>query len=383
MQLRSKKAIEIKGFLSRPQTLKPKLNLDINVEEYIKQYRKYLYYRDYHFNTYNSDVIKTIHYNRGVDTFTYMATRYKNPANVVEADKFITAIETYNKLKDSEMYDSSICKMCLLEIQGNYYLAIHFPKLFLTEANSDREPVEIRDIYFYLDKYNLYAFRTTVDVVNPKFIHPHVSGNFGSYCLGSSPLSMSLNNLYYNLDIFTDDDVDIFWVNFYRTVTQKTELGDHYYSLNRLDEATHLEWRDFLELIYVDEEFMSSLPQYIQIINLTEEIHIAIDSDAIKKDFFTLLSYEHNSKIDKKEDLEKAVRIDDVPLKNKRLTSIYKSTRKVYGNMDYLLEALIKEACPNSVIDVIYDDYKEKFKQSNNSGEQSVGQNQVFEFQML
>lgn len=383
MQLRSKKAVEIKGFLSRPQTLKPKLNLDINVEEYIKQYRKYLYYRDYHFNTYNSDVIKTIHYNRGVDTFTYMATRYKNSANVVESDKFIRAIDTYNKLKDSEMYDSSICKMCLLEMQGNYYLAIHFPKLFLTEANSDREPVEIRDIYFYLDKYNLYAFRTTVDVVNPKFIHPHVGGNFGSYCLGSSPLSMSLNNLYYNLDLFTEDDVDIFWVNFYRTVTQKTELGDHYYSLNRLDEATHLEWRDFLELIYVDEEFMSSLPQYIQIINLTEEIHIAIDSDAIKKDFFTLLSYEHNSKIDKKEDLEKAVRIDDVPLKNKRLTSIYKSTRKVYGNMDYLLEALIKEACPNSVIDVIYDDYKEKFKQSNNSGEQSVGQNQVFEFQML
>ena len=383
MQLRSKKAVEIKGFLSRPQTLKPKLNLDINVEEYIKQYRKYLYYRDYHFNAYNSDVIKIIHYNRGVDTFSYMAKRYKNPDNVVESNKFITAIATYNKLKDSEMYDSSICKMCLLEIQNQYYLAIHFPKLFLTVANSDREPVEIRDIYFYLDKYNLYAFRTTVDVVNPKFIHPHVNANFGSYCLGSSPLSMSLNNLYYNLDLFTEDDVDIFWVNFYRTVTQKTELGDHYYSLNRLDEATHLEWRDFLELIYGDEEFMTSLPQYIQIINLTEEIHIAIDSDAIKKDFFTLLSYEHNSKIDKKEDLEKAVRIDDVPLKNKRLTSIYKSTRKVYGNMDYLLQALIKEACPNSVIDVIYDDYKEKFKQSNNSGEQSVGQNQVFEFQML
>ena len=374
--------MEIKGFLRRPQTLQPKFNLDINVKEYIKQYRKYLYYRDYFFTRGHTNIIDNIYYNNNLHSYSYLFQKYEFPYDVVNPTKF-DIIGIYNKLKNSEMYDTSICKMCALEINEKYYLAIHFPKLFLSVVNSNEEPIEIRDIYFYLNTDKLSAFRTTLDVTNPKFIHPHISGNFGSYCLGSSPLVMSLNILFYNLDSFTEDDADIFWVNFYRTITQKTEIGDHYYALSKLDESKDLEWDNFIKLIYNNEEFMSSLPQYVNIINLSEEILINVNTDAIIKDFFTLLSYDHNSLPNKKENLESIVKIDDVTIKTKKLTSIYKKSRKVYNNIEYLLNLFVKKLCPTSVINTIYDDYKEKFKQSNNSGEQSVGQNQVFEFQML
>jgi hypothetical protein len=299
---------------------------------------------------------------------------------------FFTACKGFGKkerFKNSEMYDTSICNMGLVEVEGNYYLAIHFSKLFLTVVNDARAPIELRDIYFYFVGSSICVFRTTVDAGNPDFIHPHVNVNFSSYCLGSSPLKMSLDNLNYQINTFTEDDADIFWVNFYRTITQKTEHGDHYYALSKLGRTIDLTWEDFVKLIYDDKKFINNFHNYINIGTLPEEIAVSLDYDAIKKDFFNLFSYEANDMPDKTKPMEKHVKFNDVLIPNKKLTSIYKASRKMYNNIDGLLLNLLKDCAPLSLINNVFDDYKEKSKEPNNSGEQSTGQNQVFEFQML
>jgi hypothetical protein len=194
---------------------------------------------------------------------------------------------------------------------------------------------------------------------------------------------MSLDVLHYNPDNFNEDDADIFWVNFYRTITQKTEHGDHYYALDKLGRAADLNWVDFQRLIFNDENFTNNFHNYISISTLPEEIQVTIDKDAIKKDFFTLFSYESSSLPDEKKKLEKTVFFNDKVLDTIKLTAIYKKSRKMYKNIDSLLEMFIKEIAPTSLINNTYDDYKEKFKQPDNSGQQSTGQNQVLEFQVL
>lgn len=382
MQLRSKKAMEIKGFLRRPRTLQPKFSLDIDIEEYIRQCRKYQYYKDINYNFLGSNISNTIEYHRADNTFYNLYLTYQNDKNVVDIDKF-KVIKSYQKLKNSEMYDESICKMGLVETDGEYFLGMHFPKLVLSVVNSNREPIELRDCYFYLVRSYLYLFRTTLDITNRDFVHPHVNQNFGSYCLGESPLKMSLNTLHYNPEDFTETDADIFWVNFYRTITQKTEHGDHYYALDKLSRAIDIEWIKFQDLIYNNEDFLSNVHKYINISTAPEEISVTLDKDSLKKDYFQLFSYESSSLPDVVENMGKNVKFNDVKLNTKRFTSIYKKSRKMYQNIDSLLEMFIKEIAPTSLINNVYDDYKEKSKQPDNSGEQSTGQNQVFEFQVL
>ena len=144
-----------------------------------------------------------------------------------------------------------------------------------------------------------------------------------------------------------------------------------------------LDWPDFLDKIYNDEEFLSNVHKYINISTTPEEISVTLDKDALKKDYFQLFSYESSSLPDVVENMGSNVKFNDVKIENKRFTSIYKKSRKMYNNIDSLLDNFIKEIAPTSLINNVYDDYKEKLKQSNNSGEQSTGQNQVFEFQML
>ena len=374
--------MEIKGFLRRPQTLQPKFSLDVDVKEYIKQCRKYQYYNYIANNHTGTNILDSINYYKAENTFYNMYLAYKHDNNVVDPVKF-KVIDTYNKLKNSDMYDESICKMGLVEIQGQYYLGIYFSKLLLSVVNSDREAIELRDIYFYLNGANLHVFRTTVDVSNTDFIHPHVSGNFGSYCLGTSPFRMSLDTLTYSPDNFSDVDADIFWVNLYRTITQKTELGDHYYALDKLGRGIALEWSDFLSNVYSHEEFMTDFHKYITVSLQQEEILVSLDYDTIMKDYFHLFSYESNNVPEYTTKLERVVRFNDVLIDKKKHTPIYKKPRTMYNNINSLLSMLIRECAPTSLINKVFDDYKEKSKQSNNIGEQSTGQNQVFEFQML
>lgn len=366
--------MEIKGFLRRPQTLQPKFSLDVDVKEYIRQCRRYKYYNDIA-NGYAN-------YYSGTNKYFALYESYKNDRNVVDPVKF-KVIDTYNKLKNSDMYDESICKMGLIEIQGQYYLGIYFPKLLLSVVNSDREAIELRDIYFYLNRASLHVFRTTVDVSNTDFIHPHVSGNFGSYCLGTSPFRMSIDTLTYSPDNFSDVDADIFWVNLYRTITQKTEHGDHYYALDKLNRGISLDWSDFLDNVYNHEEFMTDFHKYITISLQQEEILVSLDYDTIMKDYFHLFSYESTDVPEYTTKLERVVRFNDVLIDKKKHTPIYKKPRTMYNNIYSLLSMLIKECAPTSLINKVFDDYKEKSKQSNNIGEQSTGQNQVFEFQVL
>lgn len=382
MQLRSKKAMEIKGFLRRPQTLLPKFSLDIDVEEYIRQCRKHKYYRDISYNFLGTNISNTIEYHRQDNTFYHLYLSYQKDKDVVDTDKF-KVIKSYQKLKNSEMYDESICKMGLIETNNEYYLGIYFPKLMLNVVNSDREPIELRDCYFYLVRSSLYLFRTTLDITNRDFVHPHVNSNFGSYCLGESPLKISLNTLHYSPDDFTETDADIFWVNFYRTITQKTEIGDHYYALDKLSRAVDADWNTFQDIIYNSEDFLSNVSNYINISTTPEEISVTLNKDALKKDYFQLFSYESSSLPDVVEKMDKHVKFNDVKIQNKKFTAIYKKSRKMYQNIDSLLEMFLKEITPTSFINNVYDDYKEKLKQSNNSGEQSTGQNQVLEFQVL
>jgi hypothetical protein len=381
MQLRSKKAMEIRGFLRRPQTLLPEFTLETDVEEYKKSLRKYIFYVEVSNSIdYNNNILNRIN-SKNEDLYLHVFNSVKNTS--LDSSQ-LAILKKYNVLKNSEMYDESICKMGLLQLDGNYYLSIYFPIINIKVVNSDQE-VEIRDIYFYLKNSYLYAFRTTLDIINPDFIHPHISANFNSFCLGSSPLKVSLDTLHYNPNDFTEVDADIFWVNLYRTVTQKTELGDHYYALSKLENSMEIDWSSFLDIVYNDDDFVNNILSYSHTSFMEEEIKITLDLHAIKNDYFHLFSYETSKIKDTTKKLEGArnVSFNKRKMNKINLTSIYKRPRALYKNIDSLLNMLLQEIAPTSLINKTYDDYKESLKQSNNSGEQSTGQNQVFEFQML
>ncbi len=366
----------------RPQLLQPKFSLDTDLQEYkksIKRHKLYEFVAQYY--SYNG-IIKEIHSNRHDNFFLdiHNAVKHSGYTNSTH----VKILKMYNILKQSEMYDESVCKMGLVSVNAHeQYLGIHFPVIFLQEVNSNREPIEIRDIYFYITNSSLHVFRTTLDVVNKDFIHPHVSGNFGSFCTGDSPLKMSLNNLHYNIDSITQDDADIFWVNLYRTITQKTEVGDHYYALSRLNQGITLAYTEFLDRVYNDEEFLSKVTNYISVTMSNEAIEVSFDKDALKKDFFQLFSTESSEQAKEEAPLERAVTFNNIALKKKKFIPLYKRPRTMIKNVDQLLDQLLMDCVPTSFINNVYDDYKKTTEESNNSGEQSTGQNQVFEFQML
>ena len=377
---RSKKHAEIMGFLRRPQLLQPKFTLDIDLEEYkksIKRHKLYEFVSQYYRHR---GIIDQIH-NRDINFYWHIHCSIKNTGYTNSSH--VKILKMYNILKQSEMYDESICKMGLVTTENSYYLGIHFPVIFLQEVNTDREPIEIRDIYFYLNSSSLYVFRTTLDVINKDFIHPHVSGNFGSFCTGSSPIRMSLDNLHYNTDNVTADDADIFWVNLYRTITQKTEIGDHYYALDKLNQGINFSYDDFQNIVYKNEDFMSKVTNYISINMSNEAIEASFDKDALKKDFFQLFSTESSEQAKQEESLEKNIKFNNIALKKKKYIPLYKRPRTMIKNIDSLLDQLLMDCVPTSFINNVYDDYKKTTEESNNSGEQSTGQNHVFEFQML
>jgi hypothetical protein len=114
-----------------------------------------------------------------------------------------------------------------------------------------------------------------------------------------------------------------------------------------------------------------------------EIIKVDFDKDALKKDFFNLLSVESSEQKKQEEPLEKYVTFNNITLKKKKLIPIYKRPRTMIKNVDQLLDQFLMDCVPTSFINNVYDDYKKTTEESNNSGEQSTGQNQVFEFQML
>jgi hypothetical protein len=376
MQLKSNKFKEIKGLLRRPRALKPIFSLDVDVDEYTKQYNKWKLY-DYYSGGY-SNLNEKIN---GRDTSFFIDLNNFNK-NALDHTQ-LSLIQKYKKLKASELYDESVCKIGLITVSGNYYLGFYFPKIMLQEVNTGRNPIELRDMYFYIDSSFLKGFRTTVDINNPKFIHPHLSSDFSSFCMGASPLSMSLTNLHYDHDTFDENDADIFWVNFYRTVSQKTEHGDHYYALDKLNKGKNLSKSEFQSIIFNNEELLNNIHKYISISVLKNEVKLNLNSSDLKKDYFHLFSEDTTVKEDRLENLSSHVMFDCRHIKHKKYTTIYKNSRVLYTDIDDWLQYFMNIYAKEDLINKIYDDYKKKSKESNNSGEQSVGENQVFQFQVL
>ena len=378
---RSKRHAEIMGFLRRPQLLQPNFSLETDLQEYkkdVKRHKLYEYVSRYYRHR---GIIDQIH-DRDINFYWHIHCSIKNTGYTNSSH--VKILKMYNILKQSEMYDESVCKMGLVTTENNnQYLGIHFPVIFLQEVNSDREPIEIRDIYFYISNSSLYVFRTTLDVINKDFIHPHVSSNFGSFCTGSSPIKMSLDNLHYNPDTFNADDADIFWVNLYRTITQKTEIGDHYYALDKLNQGINFSYNDFQDIVYKNDEFLDKVTNYISVTMSNEAIEVSFDKDALKKDFFELFSTESSEQKKEESLLEKTVKFNNIALKKKKYISLYKRPRTMIKNIDSLLDQLLMDCVPTSFINNTYDDYKKTIEESNNSREQSTGQNQVLEFQVL
>ena len=194
---------------------------------------------------------------------------------------------------------------------------------------------------------------------------------------------MSLNNLHYNIDSITKDDADIFWVNLYRTITQKTEHGDHYYALNKLNQGVNFSYTEFLDKVYNNDEFLDKVINYISVTMSNEAIEVSFDKDALKKDFFELLSTESSEQAKEEAPLERSAMFNNIALKKKKFIPLYKRPRTMIKNIDSLLDQFLMDCVPTSFINNTYDDYKKTTEKSNNSGEQSTGQNHVFEFQML
>jgi hypothetical protein len=141
---------------------------------------------------------------------------------------------------------------------------------------------------------------------------------------------------------------------------------------------------EFLSKVYADEEFINKIFDYISIAISNEVIDVKFDKDAMKKDFFNLFSTESIKNDNKEEEpLEISVKFNNIVLKKKKYIPLYKRPRTMIKNIDNLLDQFLVDCIPTSFVNKVYDDYKEKLKQSNNSGEQSVGENQVFEFQVL
>ena len=376
MQLRSNKFNKIMGLLRRPQTLKPVFHLDVDLAEYNKQHIKwklYSYYSLAHLSINDKINSKDLNYFHHLNNFN------KSGLDINQID----IIEKYKKLKASPLYDESICTIGLVTMAPEYYLGFYFPKIMLKEVNTNRKLIELRDMYFYLSGSSLKAFRTTLDINNPRFIHPHIAENFGTFCLGESPLKMSIDTLRFNFEDYNEDDADIFWINFYNTIFQKTEHGNHHYALDRLGEGNHITETNFENIIFSSKDFLSNVHKYIYVNILDTKIECSLNIEGLKKDYFELLSEDTNVKNDYSEAFQTNVKFNNKLIKHKKYTTIYKNSRIFYSNLDSLLNSFIKNYIPQSFINKVYDDYKEKTKQSNNSGEQSVGQNQVFEFQML
>jgi hypothetical protein len=114
-----------------------------------------------------------------------------------------------------------------------------------------------------------------------------------------------------------------------------------------------------------------------------EAIEVSFDKDALKKDFFQLFSTESSEQEKKEENLERKVTFNNIAIKKKKFIPLYKRPRTMIKNIDSLLDQLLMDCVPTSFINNVYDDYKKTTEEPNNSGEQSTGQNQVFEFQML
>lgn len=375
------KKLEMVRFLKRPHLLDnfKGFNFD-SIEEYNEILRKFHTYKLYSPECNNKNLHKRIS-TRGLNYFYDLSLRAFN--QVAFNNSLRTIISKGLFLKKSEMYDDSFCTLGIIEVAGSPYLSIYIPKFYLHVANKDTPPIEIRDSYFYIVGSSLYLFRKTLDTINTEFIHPHVSNNYGSFCLGQSPLTMSLLVLSETSSL-NETDADIFWVNFYRTITQKTEKGDHHYNLDKLSTGPPTSMSVLKKALFRNKAFVENLESYL-LFNISEDrVGIELNIESIKRDFYEECTVDNsNVYIHPPVPVSRSVSFNGTPIKKIKYVNMYTKSRVYYNNIDNLLMGIGIEIFERNKVNTIYDDNKEKFKQPDNSGEQSVGQNQVLEFQVL
>lgn len=392
MLLRSKKHWEIKRRLQRPSLLLPTVrdeDIDekFDVGEYLRKLRTKSLYETYAAYTDASrDIVYNIGVNKHVDVIKDILRTtdnlYKQKlTGTGEIMKKIRAYRLYKSLISSEMYDTDFCKVALMEIDSKLYCGIHIPEMRLSQVNSTNTDIIIKDLYVYINGSSLYGFRTTLDNRNYNFIHPHISQNFSSFCLGESPLKVSMNLLAY--ENYTEDDVDIFWVNLYRTITQKTEEGNHFYDLDNLRGGINITGNDFSNILKKNPDVLDNMISHLSIDCSKEKLKVnfrAVDFINENKQYF---SYEDRGGSQRNShDLAYRVKFDGEEIKKVKYENLY-TGRKLYSGIEGLIDNYIKTNFSKKIIDEFYDDYKKNLEVSNNFGAESTKQDQVLQFQVL
>jgi hypothetical protein len=197
---------------------------------------------------------------------------------------------------------------------------------------------------------------------------------------------MSLNVLN-NAEDVTEDDVDIFWVNLYRTITQKTEAGDHYFNLEKLNGELLQNYDNFEETIFKNPQVFNSLLENLSIYPSKERIDVLLNRANFIKENAAFFS--ENTKINNNE-VKNTFQFNGLPvyfngekIEHVYLKTIYTSKVKLYSNLDDNINRFLLRYFNKENLDAFYDDYKKKLRDSDIFGAISTGENQVLQFQML
>ena len=215
---RLKRFWDIKRGLNRPSSFLPKREVGVDYDEYMSALKKYTTYGIYSNWAFSS--VGNIHHEiscRNPDRIWEMhkESRRVLATNNTDVYRFAKVLRFSKFLVQSDMYDESVCKAGVIKLGNQEYFGIHFPHINLSQVNSTNANIPILDLYVYITPSGISGFRTTLDYNNSSLIHPHLGSQFGSFCLGESPLRMSLDVLNSGEEI-TETDADIFWVNLYK-----------------------------------------------------------------------------------------------------------------------------------------------------------------------
>lgn len=389
---RLKRFWDIKRGLEKPSLFLPHSGKvlryeEIDSEEFSNNVRKFAFYTAYSEYTTGISIHENINL-RGDSIFKYISINGKRKLTngTVSNIRTLKNINIYKNLLKSEMYDKSICQVGTLNLNNRDFPAIYFPVIYLSQVNSTNQNIKILDLYLYITSSGINAFRTTLDYNNKGFIHPHISDNFGSFCLGSSPLRMSLDVLN-NAEDVTEDDVDIFWVNLYRTITQKTEAGAHYFDLEKLNGQLLQSYANFEETIFKNPQVFNSLLENLSIYASRERIDVLLNRANFIEENAAFFSENTNIK---NVEVKNTFQFNGLPvyfngeeIEHIYLKTIYASKVKLYSNLDDNINRFLLSYFKKENLDTFYDDYKKKLRDSDNIGAISTGENQVLQFQML
>ena len=387
---RLKRFWDIKRGLNRPSSFLPKREVGVDYDEYmsaLKKYTTYGTYTNWAFSPNAEDIHREIN-SRSSDRIWEI---YKESKRVLvnsntDIYRFAKLLRFSKFLVQSDMYDESVCKAGVIKLGDKEYFGIHFPQINLSQINSTNTNIPILDLYVYITPSGINGFRTTLDYNNSSLIHPHLGSQFGNFCLGESPLRMSLDVLNSGEEI-TETDADIFWVNLYRTLFQKTQNGQHYYELANINGTVTQQYSDFKKTMFTKPKVLESFLRNTMIAVSKEKLEVTVMENIFieeNREFFTTKSA--INKGTKKTELQhngSKVFFNEERLAEVTHKVIYADATKLYSNIKENIDRFKNEYFTKNTVDKFYDDYKKTIKVSNNNGADGTRENQVLQFQVL